>query len=328
MAVTPRTRRGPDQVPARPRPGSRVALVAPASPFDRARVRRRRGRAAAARASSRSSTSACSSARRSSPGRRASRARALMRALDALGRRRGDRRARRLRQRRDAAAARCRARSGDSRTAFVGYSDVTSLHSVSQRPRRPRRRCTAPMIEGRLADGRGGLRSRVASSRSLGAEPLGELTRRRRSRCIRPGEAGGPAGRRHAHAARRRRSGRRIAFRPPRGARAVPRRSGRAAVSAASHADAAAAERAPRDARRRVVFGQLPRCDEPGGARHRARRRRGRSSRTSRARCCSAFRPATRPRRSSALPLGVHARVVGDGRSRGSSSTKPPRPDE
>ena len=63
------------------------------------------------------------------PAGRASRAQALLRAFDETGRRRRHRRARRLRQRRDAAAARRRTRSGTSRTAFVGYSDVTSLHS-------------------------------------------------------------------------------------------------------------------------------------------------------------------------------------------------------
>ena len=111
------------------RRGSRVALVAPASPLRPRGVRRRRGRAPAARPRT------CLGRRRvrsrADDGRpsAASRAASLLRALDEMRRRRRDRRARRLRQRRDAAAARRRPHRADRAPRFVGYSDVTSLHA-------------------------------------------------------------------------------------------------------------------------------------------------------------------------------------------------------
>ena len=132
-----RARGRADQVPA-VRPGSRVALVAPASPFERDGVRCRARRAAPPRLRARLRRARL---RQRGVSRRLARVRARARCSGRWtthGRRRRHRRARRLRQRRDAAAARRRPRSARARTAFVGYSDVTSLHMFLNARRRPR----------------------------------------------------------------------------------------------------------------------------------------------------------------------------------------------
>ncbi len=187
------------------RPGSRVALVAPASPFDRdgVRGRRRRTEAPRPRAGVRRDRVRAPGARR--PAGRSVRADALMRGLRRHGRRCRHRGARRLRQRRGAAAAR-RGRASASR------GPRSSATATS-------RRCTATwasivglasvhgaMIDGRLAKGRRRT-TRVSFLRSLSDEPLRELPPdglevHRARRGVRA------ALRRHADAARSRRSAR------------------------------------------------------------------------------------------------------------------------
>jgi muramoyltetrapeptide carboxypeptidase len=305
--MTPRTRAG--LVKFRPlRPGGGVALVAPASPFDRAEfdagvaeLRRlgyepvidpdvfdRAGFVA---------------------GAPAVRARALRRAMaaagvDAVMSVRGGYGSVQLLPLLDAGALL------GSRTALVGYSDVTSLHVYLG--------CVAglasvhgPMLEGRLARGPEGYD--VASFQtSLSAEPLGELAPEGLE-AVRTGEAEGPL------------FGGTItqllgslatpyAFDPPAGhvlfldeVGERPYRLHRMLVQLQQSGRLGAAAA--------VVFGQLPRCDEPGGAV------------TARGVVSDVFADfpgpvlvgfpsghTTTPCLS--LPLGVHARVVAAGSPR------------
>ena len=198
------------------RPGSRIALVAPASSFSReefdagvtelkrlglrARVGRRRVR----------------SRRVHGRPRRACARWPLMRAFDTLGRRCRDGRPRRLRQRRAAAAA----RSGAHPPIAHGIHRLQRRHvdpQLSRRHGRPRVRA--------WADGRRPARRKGPSAydpttflRSLSAEPLGELTparsrddpaRRRGTVSVRSWAARSPRC--------SRRSTRRTQFRPPDG---------------------------------------------------------------------------------------------------------------
>ncbi|HUL73210.1 MAG TPA: LD-carboxypeptidase [Vicinamibacterales bacterium] len=148
-----------------------------------------------------------------------------------------------------------------ARTAFVGYSDVTSLHVFLG--------CGVglaslhgPMVEGRLARGLSAY-DPATFLRGLGAEPLGELTADG-VEIVKPGEATGPlfGGTMTQLLASLATP---FEFRPPAGhvlfldevgerpyrlhrMLTQLRLSGRLASAAA------------------VVFGQWPRCDEPGGS--------------------------------------------------------------
>ena len=258
MAVGPRTRAG--YLKVRPlRPGSRIALVAPASPFDRVqfdagvteirrlgfdpiyddRVFERHGFLA---------------------GSAEIRARALQDAwqrddVDAIVAARGGYGSVEVLPWLDADRIRA------SRTAFVGYSDVTSIHAFLG--------ATAgivsihgPMIDGRLSCGPSAY-DPTSFLASLSDRPMGELSAEGLE-ALRPGEAAGPlvGGTLTQLLAS---FGTPFEFRPPDGhvlfldeVAERPYRmhrmltqwrlSGRLARAVA------------------VVFGQLPRCDEPGGA--------------------------------------------------------------
>jgi muramoyltetrapeptide carboxypeptidase len=257
MAVTPRTRVGFIKV-RRAERGSRMALVAPASPFDRAqfdagvselrrigfepvyddRVFDRHGFVA---------------------GQPSSRAQALQDAwasdVGAILAVRGGYGSVETLPLLNADRIR------EARTAFIGYSDVTSIHAflgatvglVS---------IHGPMIEGRLA---AGAAAYDASSflTALSGEPLGELTAPRLE-VIRPGEArgalvGGTLTQLLASLSTP------YEFRPPAGhvlfldeVGERPYRLHRMLTQwrlSGRLRDAAA-----------IVFGELPRCDEPGGA--------------------------------------------------------------
>ena len=190
------------------RPGDRIAVVAPASPFAARRVRRRRRRAAARSASSRSTTSASSTRRATWPATR----------RDARGRvpaglERSRRSPRSIAVRGGYGSVQllplldpCEIRRTPK--AFIGYSDNTSLLSwltltcgiVSFH---------GPMLEGRLASGEAGYDRDTFARCLTRAEPVGEIIASADRDVLQPGEARGHAGRRHADAARRRRSARR-----------------------------------------------------------------------------------------------------------------------
>ena len=257
MALAPRTRAGFLRVRPVAR-GARVALVAPASPFDRAefdagvaelrdvgfdpvyddRVFDRAGFLA---------------------GDADVRARAIQEAfatpdVDAIVAARGGYGSVEVLSRLDAMAI------GRRRTAFVGYSDVTSVHAflgtnaglVS---------IHGPMIEGRLARGPAGY-DRASFLHAMSEQPLGELTADG-VEAIRQGDASGPlVGGTLTNLLASMETP--FAFQPPDGHvlfldevgerpyrlhRMLTqwRLSGRLARAAA------------------IVFGQLPRCDEPAG---------------------------------------------------------------
>lgn len=256
--MTPRTRAG--LVKFRPlRPGGGIALVAPASPFDRAEFDA--GAAELRRLGyepvfdpdvfSRAGFVA---------GTPASRAQALQRALgttgvDAVMAVRGGYGSVQTLPLLDPDVIRA------SRTALVGYSDITSLHVYFG--------CVAgvasvhgPMLEGRLARGTAGYDA-ASLVASLGAAPLGELAPEGLE-AVGAGEAAGPL------------FGGTItqllgslatpyAFDPPTGhvlfldeVAERPYRLHRMLVQLQQSGRLRGAAA--------VVFGQLPRCDEPGGS--------------------------------------------------------------
>jgi len=239
------------------RPGSRVALVAPASSFDRAEFEK--GVAELRRLGLEPVYEPSIFERQMfTAGSPASRAAALHNAFDRM----------------DADAVIAvrggygsvellplldRERLQKSRTAFVGYSDVTSLHSFLGAAG-GMTSVHGPMIEGRLACD--GAYDASTFLRSLGTDPLGDLAPDGLE-VLCPGSAGGPlvGGTLTQILASFETP---YAFRPPPahvlfldevGERPYRlhrmlvqlRLSGRLASAAA------------------VVFGQLPRCDEPGG---------------------------------------------------------------
>ncbi len=184
--MTPRTRAG--LVKFRPvSPGSRIALVAPASPFDRGELDRGvtalrqmgfdpvyddslfdRGPIVAGAASRR--------------------AEALMRAMsrsdvDAVIAVRGGYGSAEVLPFLDLAAI------VSSRTAFVGYSDLTSVHAVLNGLARLAS-VHGPMIDGRIARGDAEY-DRASFVASLGATPIGEL-RTDALETLKQGEASGP----------------------------------------------------------------------------------------------------------------------------------------
>ena len=195
------------------------------------------------------------------------------------------------------AASRCcrcsiRRSSAGSAKAFIGYSDNTSILTwltlqcgiVSFH---------GPMIEGRLAPWRGRLRSRHVRALPLPRRAAWARSRTRSSRRHAPGEARGmlvggtltqlTGVARHAVRVRRRLTA----------ACCSSTKSASARIRLDRHADAAAAERAAR----RGVGGRLRRAAAVRRARRRSdgARRRSRSRwRTFPGRCCSACRPATR----------------------------------
>jgi muramoyltetrapeptide carboxypeptidase len=148
-----------------------------------------------------------------------------------------------------------------SRTAFVGYSDVTSLHSFLA-AQVGLASVHGAMIEGRLSEGPSAY-DPTTFLRSLSTEPLGELTPEGLE-AVRPGAASGPfvggtltqlLGSFETPFAFSPPAGHvlfidEVGERPYRLHRMLTqlRLSGRLAQASA------------------LVFGQMPRCDEPGGA--------------------------------------------------------------
>jgi muramoyltetrapeptide carboxypeptidase len=148
----------------------------------------------------------------------------------------------------------------EARVAFVGYSDLTSVHGwlggqagVTS--------LHGPMIEGRLAQGESAY-DRASFMRALTAEPLGELAPEGVT-VIRPGDARGPlfGGTMSQLAAS---LGTPFAFRPPAGSVLFledvaerPYRVRRMLVQLRLSGILASAAA--------LVFGQMPRCNEPGG---------------------------------------------------------------
>ena len=100
------------------------------------------------------------------------------------------------------------------------------------------------------------------------------------------------------------------AFDPPRRLHPVPRRSRRAAVPPRPHADAAASQRDCSARAAAVVFGELPRCDEPAGNPSARAVVQPTCWRISRARCCSACPSGHTTGPTLTLPFGVRARVA------------------
>ena len=155
----------------------------------------------------------------------------------------------------DAAAIRRR------RTALIGYSDVTSLHTFFT--------CHAglvsvhgPMIEGRLAKGEAAY-DRSSLMASVSREPVGRLAPEELE-ILNPGEANGPlfGGTLTQLTAS---FGTPYQFDPPKGhvllLDEVSERPYRIRRMLNQMTQAGIFDRASA-----VVFGQLPRCDEPGGA--------------------------------------------------------------
>jgi muramoyltetrapeptide carboxypeptidase len=147
-----------------------------------------------------------------------------------------------------------------ARTALVGYSDVTALHTFLT--------CYAglttvhgPMIDGRLAAGESAY-DRESFVRCLSAEPLGELAPAGLE-VLKPGEAAGPllGGTLTQLAAS---MGTPFAFTPPAGhvllLDEVGERPYRIRRMLTQLAQCGVIARASA-----VVVGQLPKCDEPGG---------------------------------------------------------------
>jgi muramoyltetrapeptide carboxypeptidase len=255
--MTPRTAAG--LVKYRPlRAGSRVSLVAPASPFDRAEFEaglvelRRLGLEPV-------HDDTVFERRGFLAGSAETRAAALMRAwsqpdVDAIMAVRGGYGSV------EALPLLDRDQILRTRTAFVGYSDVTSLHVLLA--------CGVgmtslhgPMIEGRLARGVSAY-DPATFLRGLGTDPLGELTADGLD-IVRPGEASGPlfGGTLTQLLASLSTP---FEFRPPAGhvlfldeVGERPYRLHRMLTQLRLSGRLASASA--------VVFGQWPRCDEPGG---------------------------------------------------------------
>ena len=244
------------------RPGDRIAIVAPASPF--AREEFDAGVAELSRLGFEPVYEETVFARHGYvAGAAASRARARSSRLAGSGHRRADRRPRRLRQRPAAAAARSRRRSAATPKAFIGYSDNTVAADLAHA-----RTCGlvafhGPMLEGRLAKGQAGY-DRDTFRRCLCRPNRRRAIAHPHVEVAQPRRGAGRAARRHADAAHGvARDAVRVRSR--RRARPVPRRSGRAAVPHRSHADAAPAQRAA-VARVGHRLRRAARCDEPGGS--------------------------------------------------------------
>ena len=92
-------------------------------------------------------------------------------------------------------------RLGRARTAFVGYSDVTSLLTLARRRPSASRRSTARWSKAGSRRGRPATIRDTFLSAALRAEPLAAIARPARSRSFKPGEAAGTARWRHADAA-------------------------------------------------------------------------------------------------------------------------------
>jgi len=147
-----------------------------------------------------------------------------------------------------------------ARTAFVGYSDVTSVHAYLATEVRLAS-VHGPMIDGRLATGTAAY-DRASFLASLGTEPMGELSPEGLE-VVRPGTATGPlcGGTLTQLLAS---FGTPYEFRPPPGhvlfledVGERPYRLQRMLTQwrLAGRFEAASA----------IVFGQFPKCDEPGG---------------------------------------------------------------
>ncbi len=221
-------------------PGSRVGLVAPASPFARADFEAGLRELARLdlvpvfddRVFEREAIVAGSAALRAGM---------LREYLGATRYRRGAGRAWRIR----AAPRRCRTSTPSAcraaRTAFIGYSDVTALHTFLT--------CHVglttvhgPMIEGRLAVGETAY-DRASLLASLSAAAVGRLAPAGLE-TLRPGEVDRAVVRRHADAADGV-HGHAVPVRSAGRPRAAARRSRRAAVPDSTHADAARPGRCP-----------------------------------------------------------------------------------
>ena len=251
------------------RPGRSHRRRRPRQPVRPRRVRRRRRRAAARSASSPSTTTACSRVTAMPPATPDVRAAAFRAGLDRPVDRGADRRPRRLRQRPAAAAARSAARSAARRrlhrlqrqhvAALLAYGcscGIVSFHG--------------PMLEGRLAGARPATiatRSRASCARRTGREHRASAVE-----TLRAGRSRRDARRRHADAARGL-ARHAVCFRP----------AGRHSCSSTKSPNARTASigmltqlRLPgcSRARRGVVFGEMPRCDEPDGGAGDPRRRR------------------------------------------------------
>lgn len=257
MAVAPRTAAGFVKFKPAP-PGSRVALVAPASPFDRAEFDaglhelRALGFIPVYDESifERSGFVAGSAEVRAAALQQAL-TRDDVRAVVAV---RGGYGSVEVLEALDAEAVR------EARVAFVGYSDLTSVHAwlggqagVTS--------LHGPMIDGRLAQGASAY-DKASFLRALTTEPLGELAPEGVT-VLRPGEARGPlfGGTMTQLVAS---LGTPFAFRPPAGAVLFleeiaerPYRLRRMLVQLRLSGILASAAA--------LVFGQMPRCDEAGG---------------------------------------------------------------
>jgi muramoyltetrapeptide carboxypeptidase len=257
VAVTPRTRAGLTKF--RPvRPGSRIALVAPASAFDRDEFDR--GVAELERLGFEPVYDESVFERQAfTAGRPQARALALQRAFDEMEA--------------DAVVA-VRGGYGSvellplidverirrSRTAFVGYSDVTSIHSFLGAVA-GLASVHGAMIDGRLARGPGGY-DPASFLRSLSTEPLGDQSDAGLV-TLQPGIAAGPiAGGTMTQLLGSFETP--YAFAPPDGhvlfLDEVGERPYRIHRMLMQLRLSGRMDRA-----RAIVFGQLPKCDEPGG---------------------------------------------------------------
>jgi muramoyltetrapeptide carboxypeptidase len=154
-----------------------------------------------------------------------------------------------------------RAKLAERRTALVGYSDITALHAYLNRDA-GMASLHGPMLQGRLALGIDQYDAKSFLS-SLSTTPLGELTLSG-VEVIKGGEASGPiVGGCLTQIASS--LGTPFAFRPPSGAvlflEDVSERPYRVRRSLTQLQQAGVFESASA-----MVFGQMPRCDEPGGA--------------------------------------------------------------
>ena len=173
------------------RPGDRLAVVAPASPFDARRVRRGVAelralglRAGLRRVGLRASSAIVAGSAERRAARDSSAPGAIRRSPALIAR------ARRLRQR--AAAAAARSRRGRARAESRSSATATSRDPhVPDASAAASWRSTARCSTGRLARGAGGLRSRLVRARAVPARADGRAARRRRSRRSRPGRPRG-----------------------------------------------------------------------------------------------------------------------------------------
>ena len=171
--------------------GDRLAVVAPASPFDARGVRARRRRAARARLRAGLRRVACSRGTATSPGRRGCRAAALADAWRDPSIAGAHRRARRLRQRAAPAAARP-ARLRRRRRRRSSATATSRRCCASARSTAAWSAFHGPMLEGRLGRGADGYDRASFVGAVARPEPLGELAPAGLE-ALRPGEASGHA---------------------------------------------------------------------------------------------------------------------------------------